>query len=223
MKSKLKLLIVFLAILLLNNSCKKNQEPTSVTDIEGNEYKIVTIGTQIWMQENLKTTKLIDGTSISIVSDTAQWSNLQTMGLWYLNNETITNRNTYGALYNWFTVKTGHICPDGWHVPSKDEVNILFDHLGGTIKATAKLMETGTSHWNSPNVATNESGFTALPGRYRLWNGSFVSVPEIASWWTSSEIDNVSSYSWYVANGAAVSISTFHSNQDGLSIRCIMN
>jgi uncharacterized protein (TIGR02145 family) len=221
MKNLLITMIV-VAILLLSNSCKKSQETTSVTDIEGNVYKIVTIGTQVWMQENLKTSKLKDGTSIPTVSDNTQWNTLPTPGLCFLDNDAM-NKDIYGALYNRFTVNTGQICPDGWHVPNKDEVTTLITYLGGAASATVKLIESGSVHWNKfDNLSTNESGFTALPGRYRYSDG-FTGVPESATWWTSTVKDNLSNVSWSVVTGAAVGFPSDGSSIKGYSIRCLKN
>jgi len=222
MKNLLRPLIVILSILLLNNSCKKTQEPTSVTDFDGNVYKIVTIGTQVWMQENLKTTRLNDGTSIPVVTDNTQWTNLRTAGVCYLNNNETTNKDRYGALYNWYTAKTANLCPDGWHVPSNNEVNTLIEYLGGSSSSWKKLIESGTVHWNvSSNPSTNESEFTALPGGYRNSNGSF-SVQDVAYWWTSNENNTISSVSWYTAPGATMQ-NIVNAKETGLSIRCIKN
>jgi uncharacterized protein (TIGR02145 family) len=223
MKTFYNVITAILSVLIIN-SCKKDHVPASVADIDGNVYKVVTIGTQAWLQENLKTTKLNDGTSIPILPDNTQWANLQSGGLCYLNNDEATNKDTYGALYNWYTVKTGHICPVGWHVPARDEVNTLVTYLGGPSNAMAKLMETGPEHWNTfPNPGTNESGFTALPGRLRYTNGSFTGVPEGASFWISTENNDASGFSWYIVSGAAVGFNDHAYKQYGLSIRCIQN
>jgi uncharacterized protein (TIGR02145 family) len=137
-----------------------------ITDKDGNNYKTVVIGTQLWMAENLKTTTLNDGTAIPNVNDLPTWDGLITAGYcWYDNN--IENKTPYGALYNWYAVSTGKLCPNDWHVPSKGEWNILADYLGGGYYAGVKLKETGTYHWKEPNNGTNVSGFTALPAGCR--------------------------------------------------------
>ena len=145
-----------------------------VTDYDGNHYSSVLIGSQIWMAENLKTIKYNDGTAIPLVTDATEWSNLTTHGYCWYNNDEATYGDTYGALYNWYTVETGNLCPTGWHVPTDAEWTELIDYLGGESVAGGKLKETGTTHWNSPNPgATNETGFTTLPGGYRAdFNGS---------------------------------------------------
>jgi len=162
---------------------------TSMSDADGNVYKTVIIGTQIWMAENLKTTKYKDGlTGIPLETGNANWAGLTTPAYcWYANDE--ANKNIYGALYNWFTVNTGNLCPTGWHVPIDDEWTTLTTFLGGESVAGGKLKQTGTTLWLDPNTgATNESGFTALPGgyRYRL-DGTFADVGKLSYWWSATE------------------------------------
>jgi uncharacterized protein (TIGR02145 family) len=136
-----------------------------VSDIDGNDYKTIQIGIQEWMAENLKTTKYNDGNSIPNVTDFIEWSDLITGVYCWYKNDASAYKATYGALYNWFTVSTGKLCPAGWHVPSDAEWTTLYGYLGGAGVAGGKLKETGTTHWISPNTgATNSSGFTALPG-----------------------------------------------------------
>lgn len=221
MKNYLKPLSLIIAILLLNISCKKPQEETSVTDIDGNVYEIVTIGSQVWMQENLKTTKLNDGISIPNTSDSIQWWNLKTTGLCYFKNN-ITNKDTYGALYNWNTVKTGRLCPVGWHVPTNTEVNTLITYLGGPSNAWRKLAESGTAHWQDTpnNPSTNETGFTALPGRFRSSIGSYTGYSEVAAWWTSTPNNYGSGLSWNLILGAQIYFVDGNSSE-GYSIRCL--
>ena len=165
-------------------------------DIDGNEYATVIIGNQVWMSENLKVTKYRDGTAIPTGLSNSEWENT-TSGAYavYDNNE--THADTYGYLYNWYAVDDSrNIAPDGWHVPTDDEWTTLTDYLGGTSVAGGKMKETGTSHWNSPNTgATNESGFTAFPGGYRLDNdGYYGSIGSFGYFWSSSE--SSSYYAW---------------------------
>lgn len=194
----------------------------SVTDIDGNGYSTVTIGTQIWMAENLKTTKYNDGTVIPLVTDEGAWAELITPGIsWYDNN--IDNKNTYGALYNWFTVNTGKLCPTGWHVPSDAEWTTLTTYLGGQSVAGGKLMETGRSHWKSPNSgATNTSGFTALPGGTRYsQDGSFHYLGEHGFWWSFTEAS--ASHAWFrsiYSNGSSIDPGNVPKH-NGFSVRCL--
>lgn len=162
----------------------------TVTDIDGNVYQTVTIGTQVWMAENLKVTHYRDG--YAIPNKTGEdWSSpdVQYTGAYCEYNNDVNNVATYGRLYNCFAVTDSrNIAPAGWHVPSDAEWQILFDFLGGTLVAGGKLKETGTAHWLSPNVgATNESGFTALPGGWRSYDGNFNWMGNYAFFWSSTQ------------------------------------
>jgi len=146
----------------------------TLKDIEGNVYPTVNIGTQVWMAENLKTTKYNDGMAMPLVSDNNAWEALKTPGYCWYNNDAAANKNRFGALYNWYTVNTKKLCPAGWHVPNDKEWTTLRTYLGGEEIAGGKLKETGTTHWTSPNTdATNQTEFTALPGGGRRSNGEF--------------------------------------------------
>ncbi|MBG0861138.1 MAG: TIR domain-containing protein [Bacteroidales bacterium] len=192
-----------------------------VKDIDGNEYNIVKIGNQVWMAENLKTTKYNDGTAIPFVVDDKLWLNLNTSGYcWYKND--FNNKSIYGALYNWHAVNTGKLCPKYWHVPTDEEWTALIKYLGGDSIAGGKLKEKGTIHWLAPNTgATNESGFTALPGGYRYASGSFSSIGYIGCWWSATELEV--RIAWYRSighNGSNMG-RFYHKENYGYSIRCI--
>jgi len=193
-----------------------------VTDSDGNVYHTVTIGTQTWMVENLKTTKYNDGNSISLVSDASQWvSSILPAYCWY-NNDMTTYKNTTGALYNWYAVNTGKLAPLGWHIPTQTEITALVDYLGGSATAGSKLKESGNLHWSSANTdATNNTGFTALPGGYRSReSGSFYNVGLWGEFWSSTEV---------IGNGGrflfTYSATELNYNSDtkscGFSVRCI--
>lgn len=195
----------------------------TVTDIDGNVYNTVTIGTQVWMVENLKTTKYRDGTSIPNVTDNTDWSNLTTGANCDYNN-TPSNADTYGKLYNWYAATDArNIAPTGWHVPSDEEWSTLTTFLGGEIVAGGKLKESGTTHWNSPNTdATNSSGFTALPGGARFGgSGAFNKIGGDGYWWTSSELSatNAVYRFMYYEYGSVTSIFTI--KEQGFSVRCV--
>ncbi|MBU3714493.1 MAG: hypothetical protein FGM46_06040, partial [Ferruginibacter sp.] len=148
----------------------------SVTDIDGNVYPIVTIGTQIWMAENLRTTKYRDGSNIPLVTDNTQWASnwnnqnplQQPMMCWYNNDKTTYVNNKMGALYNWYAINPAtngnkNVCPVGWHVPTDAEWTTLTDFLGSTSVAGGKMKSTGTQYWLSPNTgATNSSSWSAI-------------------------------------------------------------
>ena len=159
----------------------------TITDVDNNLYNTVKIGTQVWMAENLKTTKYNDGTSIPNVTDNTVWSALIT-GAYCDYNNTPSISTTYGRMYNGYSVDNNiatkvasnggkNVCPTGWHVPSNAEWITLTSYLGGESVAGGKLKETGTMHWLTPNSgATNESGFTALAGGRRSYNGCSTSL-----------------------------------------------
>lgn len=184
--------IIVAMVLVLTPGCKKDEEPADrITDGDGNVYSSVTIDTLIWLVENLKTTKYIDGTSIPLVSDNEEWKALTTHGYCWYNNE-IANKETYGALYNFYVVfpqlnGNKNICPAGWHVPDFFEWKALEAKYGPN-EVGGLLKEAGTAHWTSPNTgATNGSGFTGLPGGNRNgYSGTFSGIGTMCSWWSSS-------------------------------------
>ena len=193
---------------------------TTVTDIEGNVYKTVTIGTQVWMAENLKTTKYNDGTTIPNVINNTAWGNLKTPAYCWYSNDAISYKNAYGALYNWYTVNTGKLCPTGWHVPSEAEWTTLTTYLGGESVAGGK-MKTVTD-WSSPNTgASNSSGFSALPGGYRLSKGTFTTNGDYGGWWSSTEPSTT--YAWARVLGSIHSdVYRFYNDKEyGSSVRCL--
>jgi uncharacterized protein (TIGR02145 family) len=197
----------------------------TVTDIDGNLYHTVTIGTQVWMVQNLRTSRYNDSTAIPLVTDDAAWAALTTPAHCFYNNDNESFMNSYGALYNWYAVSTGKLCPSGWHVPTDNEWYTLTTFLGGTEVAGGKLKESGTSHWKSPNSgADNSSGFTGLPGDFRnssLHNGLFYSIGNHGAWWSSSEGVSNSGYAWRVGyDVSSVYIGDFSADL-GLSVRCI--
>jgi uncharacterized protein (TIGR02145 family) len=192
----------------------------SVSDIENNIYKTILIGTQTWMAENLKVTRYNDNTGIPFVPNITRWENLTEPGYCWFNNDSVA----YGALYNWYTVNTGKLCPEGWHVPTDVEWTTLITYLDGDSVAAGKLKETGTVHWLSPNTgSSNETGFTALPGGYRNYVGTFGNLKNSGYWWTSVESAAVNAdYSTMSYN----SEHTYQSNSSklsGFSVRCIKN
>jgi uncharacterized protein (TIGR02145 family) len=218
--------ILMAMIIILTNSCKKyntatTPNGTTVTDIDGNIYRTVTIGTQTWMAENLKTTKYKNGTAIPLVTDATVWGNLTTSGYcWYDNN--IDNKVVYGALYNWYTVNTSNLCPTGWHVPTDAEWEILTDYLGGIGVAGGKLKETDTTHWTSPNTgATNETGFTALPGGLRAGHGPFLGVWIVGYWWSSTEIYTSTASNRTMFRDGSNVFSSDYTQSSGFSVRCL--
>ncbi|HEY5511140.1 MAG TPA: FISUMP domain-containing protein, partial [Prolixibacteraceae bacterium] len=196
-----------------------------VIDVDGNIYTTVTIGTQVWMAENLKTTKYNDNSAILNVTDNTTWAG-RTEGAycWYSNDET-TYKPTYGALYNGYAVNTTKLCPTGWHVPTNTEWTTLTTDLGGLDVAGGKLKETGTTHWLSPNTgATNTSGFTALPGGSRDYSsGTFDYIGRYGNWWSSTMNKSQQIYYRTMYNNASDVDGSPISKTYGFSVRCLKN
>lgn len=199
---------------------------SQVADVDGNVYNTITIGTQVWLKENLRTTKYNDGTAIPNITDNTTWS-ATTTGAYSDYSNTSSNSTTYGRLYNFYVVSsanTKNVCPTGWHVPSNAEWTTLMDYLGGEAVAGGKMKETGTAHWMTPNTgATNETGFTALPGGYRAQSGSFGLIGNTGFWWSSTEGGTTFAYYRYMYYGTSNLNSGDNDKHGGLSARCLKN
>ncbi|MDB5228322.1 MAG: hypothetical protein JWN78_2515 [Bacteroidota bacterium] len=195
---------------------------TLVVDIDGNIYHAVTIGTQTWLVENLKTSRYNDGGTITTDLDSISWGNTFFGAYAYYNNDPSTNA-TYGKLYNWDAVYTGKLAPKGWHVPSFDEMTTLTDYLGGNFGSGGAMKETGTLHWQTPNTgATNVSGFTALPGGERDLDGSYSGFGTNNYYWTTRGLPGAG---WALSldySTANTSLNYYYDNY-GFSIRCLKN
>lgn len=195
-----------------------------VSDIDGNEYRATTIGTRTWMTMNLKTTKYNDGTHIPLVSGEAAWAGLSTPGYCWYKNEEGSFKESYGALYNWYTVNTGKLCPAGWHVPDDNGWSLLTTYLGGEDIAGGKLKESGKDYWVDPNTgATDERGFSALPGGFRYYDGKFFDFGFSAYWWCAGELSESRACFRFIYYNE-ISIYRFdNSKKNGFSVRCIKN
>jgi uncharacterized protein (TIGR02145 family) len=204
----------------------------SVTDQNGNTYATIVIGTQEWMGENLRTTTYANGDPIPNVTDGFTWGQLTT-GAWAHYNNDSQYEIPYGKLYNWYAVADPrNVCPAGWHVPTDGEWNTLVGYLDpayepndGTQSATAggMMKSTGTQYWDSPNTgASNESGFSGLPGGYRNYGNGYVDhLGFLGNWWSASE--SVAESAWTRAlsyDDAAINWSS-HSKRSGFSVRCL--
>ena len=198
--------------------------PDTVTDIDGNAYHTVIIGTQVWMVENLRTTKYRNGDPISNITDSAQWNNLTTGAYCIYNNAPDINVD-YGCLYNWNAVHDErNIAPSGWHVATDDDWTRLVDYLGGRDVAGGKLKEEGYTHWLIPNTgATNSSGFTAIPAGRRTNDGSYTHRGYYSYWWTSTEYsDNAGAWLRRTDNSNITVQVMAELKSYGLSVRCVM-
>jgi len=230
------LLTAFLLLGFL--SCEKDSTSSkdydTVNDIDGNVYNTVTIGDQVWIAENLKVTHYSNGDPIPNVTSDSVWSWLSTGAYCTYDNDD-SNTDTYGSMYNWHAVNDSrNIAPEGWHVPTDEEWKELEVYLGmsqsqadslilrGTDEG-GKMKETGTAHWQSPNTgATNESGFSALPGSWRdAYDGTYNHLGYMALFWSSTE--NTSFFAWfrvlYYSNSEVNR--NFRSKSYGMSVRCV--
>lgn len=158
-----------------------------IKDIDGNVYKTVVIGKQVWMAENLKVSKFNDGTIIDNIIDNERWSKT-TAAAWCSYQNDSLNNVKYGKLYNWYvinpSVNTKNVCPIGWHIPRLSEWGILTDFLGGLTNGTTnKMKEVGDVSWEFSEIGTNTSLFTALPGGQRDKNGEFKLILQEGDWW----------------------------------------
>lgn len=202
-----------------------------VKDHDGNLYKTVKIGTQIWMAENLATTRYNDHSEIPVVTDEKIWAGLTTPACCWYNNDT-ANKSIYGALYNWHAVNTRKLCPSGWHVPTEDEWKILAESVngdGGSLKVPGPSLFKDPKY--NPNIgASNTSGFTALLGGFRSGNGTFYNNQQAGFWWSATEYDGSGTFpEWNFDDAIAFTLGKRsagygiqHNNKlYGLSIRCL--
>jgi uncharacterized protein (TIGR02145 family) len=226
-----------IGIYALSSSASSLKKKTTgkVKDVDGNWYKTVKIGTQWWMAENLKTTKYCnrdligttDPTIKAIASESTpkyQWA--------YEGNE--SNVATFGRLYTWFTVTDSRgVCPTGWHVSTYDDWTTLIDYLGIWNEIAGKLKESGNMHWFPPDISTNETGFTALPGGMRydfIWEGvSYVSfdgndnngMGTNGCWWCSTEYNVTLAYYKNMTYGDDYVDGGPYNKEMGFSVRCV--
>lgn len=220
-----KSIYLFISILVIGiMSCKKEDTTPKEfppVDIDGNVYDTIRIGTQVWMKQNLRTTRYNDGTTIPNIADNTEWIN-DSLGAYSFYNHDASNDSVYGKLYNWYAVNTGKLAPSGWHVPDSSELQSLIDFLGGKDVAGGALK--ATTLWNSPNTgATNSSGFTWYPAGNRYgFNGVFVNFGFNGFAWTSSEVSTIDARLYnlgtYIGTGI---LKTYNLKSSGCSVRCL--
>ncbi len=209
----------------------------TVTDADGNVYHTISIGTQVWMVENLKTTKYNDGTAIPLVTANTAWTALLTPAYCWYNNDVNTYKATYGALYNWYAVNTAKLAPIGWHIPTYDEwttlKNYVAANLGTSLNADKALA--ATTNWTASTttgnigcnlILNNSTGFSALPsGKRHYDNGTFVDIGNNLHWWCATEINTSSAKFWYMSYDSSMQIYpqpyNDHSKSLGFSVRCV--
>lgn len=189
MKYHFYIAIFFTLFCFTNVDAKKKKEKNTVTDIDGNIYKTICIGNQVWMTENLRTKHYRNGDLIlTTVPDTLNYSAETTPKYQFVYGGDEKNAVIYGRLYTYYAATDSrNICPKGWHPPTIEEFKILDDYLGGKNKAIGKLKAVGTEYWLSPNNdATNESGFNGLPGGWRSAKGRYGAIGKYGHWWCSN-------------------------------------
>lgn len=199
-----------------------NGIPGTVTDIDGNTYHTITIGTQTWMTENLRVSHYRNGDPVPNVVILNDWSLLST-GAWCHYDNNVSNETVYGKLYNWYAVDDSRmLAPAGWHIPDDAEWNALTDYLGGFLTAGQKMKEPGNTHWIANNIdVTNSSGFTGLPGGDRADYGSFLTLQIDGNWWSSTlQGSGLASYRGLNHADNIVDINSMD-KRFGCSVRCV--
>ncbi|MGA2405262.1 MAG: fibrobacter succinogenes major paralogous domain-containing protein [Bacteroidales bacterium] len=216
----------------------QTQAELGAKDIDGNTYKAVKIGTQVWMAENLKTTKYNDNSLIPLVTDNTQWGTLSTPGYCWYNNDAATYKSSYGALYNWYAVDAGsnggrNICPVGWHVPTDEEFKLLELYLGMNQAVIDLYGFRGTDQgsqmkhtfgWYNSGNGTNSSGFSALPaGGRNAYYGLFGGIDYIEIFLSTSEYDTINGWDREVEYNYDNVRRDGYSKKGGAAIRCLKN
>jgi uncharacterized protein (TIGR02145 family) len=195
---------------------------TTVTDIDGNVYKTVTIGTQTWMAENLRVSHYRNGSGITNVTGTSAWFGLTSEAYCSYNNDP-ANDVKYGKFYNYYAVSDSrNIAPTGWHVASSTEWSTLVSYLGGASIAGGKLKQIGTTFWAAPNTsATNEENFSAIPAGLRSWiDGLFIDQTHYSYWWCSNETGTYGFFSQTYYNNKSF-LNSYSNKPNGMSVRCV--
>ncbi len=197
---------------------------SSIMDIDGNIYKTVQIGTQLWLASNLKVTHYRNGVAITYAPDATQWQSLGDFTAAYCNlNNDADNATHYGRLYKWTTINDSRgLCPSGWRVPTSADWVALSDYLGGSTVAGGKMKSTGTSYWLSPNVGDNISGFSAYPSLSRGADGVYdTQKGRTAMWWASDFVGTGISWVYYINNDNTSLTLTSYQSSAGVAIRCL--
>lgn len=223
--------IACIAMTTILGSCTKTNnstpppasgDPATVTDVDGNVYKTVRIGTQLWTVENLRTTRYNDSTVIPTGLNNADWT-ATTMGAYGIYDGDASNNNTYGKLYNWYAVMTGKLAPKGWHVPTEAEWKTMVEYLGGTGVSGGKLKST-SSLWMAPNTgATNSSGFSALPSGYKSYTGGYSLINKSAYFWAATQRNSTQGEYFSLDNDFGSTSANGANKPFGYAVRCVMD
>lgn len=195
-----------------------NVEDEPLTDVDGNTYPTIRIGDQIWMTENLKVTKMQNGTPLKSLNPASDWADKSSAGYYIMGG-----RASFGYMYNGYALSE-EICPAGWHLPTDTEWRKLVDYLGGFSVAGGKLKESSDKYWITPNLGDNSSGFTAYPAGYVGSDGALHDFMQDASF-MSARTDEPGSFTLFTienfSNG--VYINTTSSKVTGGSVRLVKN
>jgi len=206
------LVALLLATLLL--SCSNNQKS-----------KTVTIGDQVWMAENMNVDKFRNGDPIPHAQTDEEWQQAGENGqpAWCYYDNDPANGKIYGKLYNWYSVSDWRgLAPEGWRVPSDEDWYKLIKIIGGEKVAGGKLKATDTTYWKSPNIgATNETGFTALPGGGRGDNGTFGTIGSYGDWWSATESSTLNAWGRDVDYDSGSVGRSNYGKGLGFSVRCL--
>lgn len=227
-----------MGVLLIFTGCRKDVAEacrgiSSVTDVDGNVYYTVQIGTQCWIQSNLKASRYRNGDTIVNAKGHSNWYSAR-IGAWCNYNDDATKDSLFGKLYNWYAVSDSRgLCPTGWHVPSEAEWTTLIDYLGGEAEAGDKMK--GIAGWESPNMGDlNSSGFTGLPGgrrysrlyRYPTYIAGSAGLGAVGIWWSSTMVESTKVFFRLLnANSPVATAGIYDRDQEavGFSCRCIQD
>lgn len=232
-------IFIFIGSIFFTTNCKKNEESAIIKDVDGNVYTSITIGTQVWMAENLKTTRYSDGVQITAVVDNTDWSNLTSEGYCLYNND-ISDKATFGGLYNWYAVNTGKLCPAGWHVPADADWGILDNYLiangynyDGSLSGNkiAKSLAS-TVGWQSSTgtgvpgntdypAYRNKSGFAAVSAGFRDRDGVFKRKGFSGDTWSSTDYDSEKAMEWDLDNDFSGVFLEPYYKKAGFMVRCL--
>lgn len=210
-------------VAVILQSCTKDaDDPTLVKDSEGNTYKVVIIGNQTWMAENLRTTRYNNGDPIPTTTLALDYQDTDKKYQWVYDNNEI-NAERFGRLYTWYAITDSRgVCPVGWHIPSLEELDVLVEYLGGAEVAGGKLKTAGFSDWRYPNDgATNESGFNLLPAGGRYPDGHFGAVCIMGGFWVATEDDPTNAWGLWMEYGWGEASRHKTGKLGGYSVRCI--
>ncbi len=218
MNSRFLALLIAMITLLLNYAMGESKNPPSV------QYEFAQIGNQVWMLKNLDVDHYRNGDTIPEVREDTAWANT-TKGAWCYYNNDPTNGTIYGKLYNWYAVTDPRgLSPEGWHVPSESEWNLLATYLGGKDIAGGELKDIDQALWVTPNIgATNESGFSALPGGFRDGQGAFTTLGTGGDWWSSTVDYTADAWGRYIYYNYTGIYRRYFNKALGFSVRCIQD